>query len=96
MALGMDVTTYYAVGKDLSENLTMVDFDTKNPYNTRDVDLIGLPVGPICNVGIESIEAALHPADTDYLYFYADVKTGKVYFAKNQAEFLKLKREIGG
>ena len=96
MALGMDVTTYYAVGKDLSENLTMVDFNTKNPYNTRDVDLIGLPVGPICNVGIESINAALHPADTDYLYFYADIKTGKVYFAKNQAEFLKLKREIGG
>ena len=96
MALGMDVTTYYAVGKDLSESLTMVDFNTKNPYNTRDVDLIGLPVGPICNVSLESINAALHPADTDYLYFYADVKTGKVYFAKTQQEFLKLKREIGG
>ena len=96
MALGMDVTTYYAVGKDLSENLTMVDFNTKNPYNTRDIDLIGLPVGPICNVGIESIDAALHPAKTNYLYFYADINTGKVYFAETQEQFWKLKREIGG
>ena len=96
MALGMDVTTYYAVGKDLSENLRMVDFNSDSPYNTRNIGLIGLPVGPICNVSLQSIEAALHPSQTNYLYFYADIKTGKVYFAENQSEFLKLKKEIGG
>ena len=96
MALGMDVTTYYALGKDLSEPDYNIDFNVDNPYNTRNVNLIGLPVGPICNVGLESIKAALHPAKTNYLYFYADIKTGKVYFAENEAEFNKIRREIGG
>ena len=61
---------------------------TNNPYNTRVVS--GLPVGPICNSSIESVIAALEPAKTDYLYFYADVKTGRVYFAQNESEFQAL------
>ena len=96
MALGMDVTTYYAAHKSLKENLTSVDLNSNSPYNTRNINLIGLPIGPICNVGLESIDAALHPSDTNYLYFYADLETQKVYFAETQAEFLKFKKEIGG
>lgn len=88
MTLGMDVTTYYAVQKDMKEELWQKDLVTNNPYNTRVV--AGLPVGPICNSSIESILAALNPAQTDYLYFYADVKTGQVYFAKNESEFQAL------
>ena len=90
MSLGMDVTTYYAVKKDLSETLTKSDLNSYNDYNTRNTSFIGLPVGPICNMGIKSIEAALNPSDTNYLYFYADIKTGKLYFAKNMTEFQKL------
>ena len=90
MSLGMDVTTYYAVKKDLSETLTKSDLNSYNDYNTRNTSFIGLPVGPICNMGIKSIEAALKPSDTDYLYFYADIKTGKLYFAENMTEFQKL------
>lgn len=90
MSLGMDVTTYYAVKKDLSETLTKSDLNSYNDYNTRNTSLIGLPVGPICNMGIKSIEAALKPSDTNYLYFYADIKTGKLYFAENMTEFQKL------
>lgn len=87
MALGMDVTSYYGVQKEMTETITQLDLNDKNPYNTRVTTFIGLPVGPICNPSIGSINAALKPADTDYLYFVADILTGKVYFAKTNEEF---------
>ena len=96
MSLGMDVTTYYAAHKSLKENLTNIDLNSDSPYNTRNINLVGLPIGPICNPGIESIDSALHPSDTSYLYFYADLESQQVYFAETQEEFLKFKREIGG
>ncbi len=45
----------------------------------------GLPVGPICNPGINAIEAALYPADTNYYYFVTD-HDGNFYFAATLAE----------
>lgn len=96
MSLGMDVTTYYAVGKDMTEALTKVDLSSSSPYNTRNASVIGLPVGPICNPSKQSIEAALNPTDTNYVYFYADVTTGKVYFAETATEFYNLIKEYGG
>ncbi len=92
MSLGMDVTSYYGVQKSMKETLTKVDLNNENPYNTRVTTFIGLPVGPICNPSIGSIKAALEPADTDYLYFVADVDTGKVYFAKDIDGFNELVR----
>ena len=93
MSLGMDVTSYYGVQKSMNETLTKVDLNDKNPYNTRVVTFIGLPVGPICNPSLDSINAALEPANTDYLYFIADVLTGKVYFAKDIDGFNELKEK---
>ncbi len=95
MSLGMDVTTYYGVRKDLTEDLTQSDLNSVNGYNTRNTSFLGLPVGPICNMSTESIEASLNPSNTDYVYFYADVKTGKLYFANTYSEFLKLKEIYG-
>lgn len=95
MNLGMDVTTYYGVRKDLTESLTTVDLNDENPYNTRIATFIGLPVGPICSPAITSIEAVLNPADTNYVYFFADIITGNVYFTDNYDEFLEF-REIYG
>ena len=87
MSLGSDVTTYYAIKVDMSErDLYQSELDKYNPYNTRGPQMEGkLPIGPISTVGIESIEAALNPDETDYLYFVAD-KNGKIYFGKNSSE----------
>ena len=95
MSLGMDVTTYYATQKQMGETLTFKDLMSGNAYNTRNVNMIGLPVGPICNPSNISIDAVFNPSDTDYLYFYADVKTGLVYFAKTDAEFNQIIKEVG-
>ncbi len=46
-------------------------------YNTSKCS--ALPAGPICNPGKKAIQAALNPANTDYLYFYSD-EDGKYYF----------------
>ena len=81
--------------KDFSRDLTLNDLNSCNGYNTRSNCLSGLPVGPICNPSSISINAVFNPSDTDYLYFYADIKTGLVYFAENYEDFLKLKNEFG-
>ena len=93
MSLGMDVTSYYGVQKEMNEKLTILDLNDENPYNTRVTTFIGLPAGAICNPSLDSITAVLNPANTDYLYFIADVDTGKVYFAKNSKEFNILKQK---
>lgn len=84
MALGSDVTVQYVLGYQADtktwwkKNLTADDLAIDSPYNTRKNP--GLPPGPICNPGVSSIEAALNPAKTDYLYFFAD-KQGHLHFA---------------
>jgi UPF0755 protein len=71
MKLDCDPTTVYAAL--LEQRYTGVirrsDLDNPNPYNTY--RHAGLPPGPIANPGLSSIEAALSPADTTYLYFVA-------------------------
>jgi UPF0755 protein len=71
MPLQCDPSTVYAA---LVENryrgtIFKSDLASKNAYNTY--AHAGLPPGPIANPGIEALTAALHPADTEYLYFVA-------------------------
>ena len=49
----------------------------------------GLPVGPVCNPGIEAIKAVLEPEKTNYYYFCNNLKTGKSYFAETYEEHEK-------
>jgi len=80
MKLEADPTVAYGIsgGSGLLEHpLTRADLRKDNPYNTyRNT---GLPPGPICAPGRESIEAALHPAVSDDLYFVADGTGGHVF-----------------
>jgi UPF0755 protein len=84
MVLGSDPTVMYALGYQTDtkqwwkKDLTVDDLLINSPYNTR--KNAGLPPGPISNPGLSSIEAALNPAKTDYLYFFAD-KQGHLHFA---------------
>ena len=84
-SLGCDATTYYAAKKSMTESLTQSDLTACNGYNTRCTSMTGLPVGPIDNPSISSIEAALNPTESDYYYFVADTDK-KVYFTKNATE----------
>lgn len=85
MTLGSDVTTYYAVGKDFSEDLTRSDLSSCNGYNTRGTCVSGLPVGPIATPSLNSLKATINPKSHDYYYFVAD-KNGKTYFSKTGSE----------
>jgi peptidoglycan lytic transglycosylase G len=59
------------------------DLQFKSPYNTYHV--AGLPPGPISNPGKDSLLAAMHPTETDYLYFVSD-NQGHHRFARTYAE----------
>ena len=95
MAIQSDVTTYYAFRIDMGDrDLYQRELDTYNPYNTRGPKMEGkLPIGPISSVSKSSIEAAVNPNETDYLYFVAD-KTGKVYFSKTNSEHNRIISEL--
>jgi UPF0755 protein len=89
MRLQLDSTVQFALnGK---ADLTLADLQTPSPYNTY--THAGLPPGPICDPGLVSIQAALHPATTKYLYYILTYKDGRQSFATNYADFLKLKAQ---
>ena len=66
MRLESDPTVIYGL-KNFDGNITRKHLATQTPYNTYTIK--GLPLGPIANPGSKAIEAALYPADTDFLYF---------------------------
>jgi UPF0755 protein len=62
---------YILLNRDgiVKEKITDEDTKIKHPYNTYQIE--GLPPGPICAPGKDSIEAALSPEETDFYYFVA-------------------------
>jgi UPF0755 protein len=69
-------------------NTTVAERNDPNRYNTYRYP--GLPIGPIAGAGAIAIDAALHPASGDWLYFCAiNLKTGETVFSATYAEHLK-------
>lgn len=89
--LGIDSTVIYAsklAGKWKNDGKVYVsDIARNSPYNTRKVH--GLPPGPIASPGARSLEAALNPAQNDYLFYVRDPSRddGAHNFYSNDSEF---------
>ena len=81
MALQSDATMGYVTGGEV----TSEDLKTESEYNTYLNK--GLTPTPICSPSLESIEAAMDPAETDYLYFY--ITTDVEYFSETYEEHLQ-------
>ena len=91
MALGIDSSVIYAsklAGKWKNDGkVYKSDLDRQSPYNTR--LNAGLPPGPIASPSLSSLQAALNPAQTDYLYYVREPSRddGAHNFYNNAADF---------
>jgi UPF0755 protein len=85
MALDADPSVIYAelLAGTYQGSLGHEDLRTESPYNTY--KNAGMPPGPIANPGKDALEAALHQAQTDYLYFVSDAN-GHHRFARTLEE----------
>ncbi|HUO02413.1 MAG TPA: endolytic transglycosylase MltG, partial [Rhizomicrobium sp.] len=88
MKLQSDPTIIYGVSKGypLGRPIYESEIEGATPYNTYVIP--GLPPGPICNPGKDSLSAVLRPEDSSDLYFVANGKGGHV-FAATEAEHLR-------
>lgn len=80
--LQVDATLTYLTGKE-SLNLTKDDLKIDSPYNTY--KYYGLPLGPICNPGLESIRAAIYYKESSY-WFYLTTSEGETIFSETLEE----------
>ena len=90
MPLQIDACVQYCLGEH-TDRVLYEDLEIDSPYNTYRNN--GLPIGPICSPGKASIEAALYPAETDYIYYVLKPdKSGEHNFAATSSEFTKYKK----
>ncbi len=83
MPLQVDATINYITGKN-DGGVSVKDTKIDSPYNTYKYG--GLPLGPICNPGIESILAAIYPENSPYWYYLSADHTNKTIFSKTLEE----------
>lgn len=86
--LQLDATSYYPYRTKEAMKEKSAKSRGKNAENYNTYNIKGLPPGPICNPGIDSIIAALNPAETDYFY-YLHTTSGQAYYAKTNSEHLQ-------
>lgn len=93
--LGIDQTAVYIAKMEGRWDGTIhrSDLEVNSPYNTR--KRAGLPPGPISSVSESSIQAALNPATSDYLYYVRNVQAndGSHWFYSSAADFERGKAE---
>jgi UPF0755 protein len=85
MALQADPTVNYITEKK-TDRPSQEDIETDSLYNTYKYP--GLPLGPICNPGLDSILAAIYPEKNGYFYFL-NTPDGQMIFSKTLAEHKK-------
>lgn len=93
---GMPLQSCTTIGYVLGEKKKQYSYDDTrvvSPYNTYINK--GLPPGPIANSGFDSILAAIHPQNTDYMYFLSDPTTGKTFYSKTLEEQAENKEAHG-
>lgn len=90
MKLQIDATVEYAIGVH-KDKLSYNDLKIDSPYNTYIIN--GLPIGPISNPGLKSIEAALNPAKNDY-YYYVAKEDGSHVFSKDYISHINEQRKL--
>jgi len=88
--LQIDATIQYALKRPKS-SLSLADLKVDSPYNTYENK--GLPPGPICSPGRESLLAALNPTNSNYLYYVLEANGEKHFFTKSYEDFLQAKAE---
>ncbi|MBR2594213.1 MAG: endolytic transglycosylase MltG [Firmicutes bacterium] len=89
MPLQIDATVIYAIGMH-TDNLTVNQLQYDSPYNTYVYE--GLPLGPISNPRLASIEAAIEPAETNYLYYVLESASGSNHvFCEDYDSFIAAK-----
>jgi UPF0755 protein len=88
MPLQVDVTFLYTIGKNTFQ-LTTADLKADNPYNTY-VNK-GLPPGPIGSPSLDSIQAAIRPTPSKYLFYLAD-HSGVTHYSETYQQHLEYKR----
>lgn len=79
MPLQVDAVFSYIFGKN-GLDITLNDLKIDSPYNTY--KYAGLPIGPITNPGLDSLEAALYDEETPYLYYLSSAD-GVTYYAED-------------
>lgn len=82
MPLQVDAVFGYIFGRD-TYSPSLADLKVDSPYNTYTHK--GLPPGPINNPGLESIDTAIHPTNTEYLY-YLTGKDNLMHYATTYAQ----------
>jgi len=98
MKLQSDPTVIYGIENELGikkKELTKNDLNHKSSFNTYSIP--GLPEGPICNPGKESIIAVTNPSKGDLLYFVANGEGGHNFSSsyEEHIENVKKFRELG-
>lgn len=88
--LNIDAALVYALGKD---KLTEADKQVDTPYNTYMYQ--GLVPGPIANPGLNSLDAALDPDDSNYFYYALDPDTHVHHFSRTYDEHQRFLASIG-
>lgn len=90
MPLQTDIAVLYALGEH-KEYVSLKDIEVDSPYNLYVYP--GFGPGPVNSPSADAIKATLEPTDSEYVYFLADMKTGKIYYAETYEQHLQYKAE---